>query len=63
MSRFTLKKNALETFDRANLDLIDRNLDDLENDFKNLFPTSPLPVHGINWRETNNLSAIINRSQ
>ncbi len=63
MSRSTLEKNALEAFDRANPDLIDRNLDDLDDDFKYLFPTHLLPVHGVDWRGTNNLSAIIDRSQ
>ncbi len=63
MSRSTLEKNTLETFDRANPDLIDRNLDDLDNDFEYLVLTSPLSVHGVDWRRTNNLSAIINRGQ
>ncbi len=47
MNRSTLERNALEAFDRANPNLIDRNLDDLDNDFEYLFPTSPLPVHGV----------------
>ncbi len=63
MSWFILEKNELEAFDRANLDLIDHNLDDLDNDFEYLFPTPLLLIHGIDWRKTNNLSAIINRGQ
>ncbi len=61
MSRSTLERNALEAFDRANPDLIDRNLDDLDDDFVYLFPTPPFPVYGVDWRGTNNLSAIIDR--
>ncbi len=53
----------LEAFDRANLNLIDYNMDDLDNDFEYLFPTPPLPIHGINWKGTNDLSAIIDRRQ
>ncbi len=63
MSRSTLERKALEAFDRANPDLIDRNLDDLDDDFEYLFPTPPLPVHGVDWRRTNNLSDIIDRGQ
>ncbi len=63
MSRSTLEKNTLEALDRINPDLIDCNLNDLDNDFKYLFPTSLLLIHGINQRGTNNLSAIINRGQ
>ena len=63
MSWSILEKNALKTFDKANPDLIDRNLDDLDNDFKYLFPTPLLLLHSIDWRGTNNLSAIINRGQ
>ncbi len=61
MSRSTLERNLLEAFDKVNPDLIDCNLDDLDNDFKYLFPTPPLLVYGVDWRGTNNLSAIIDR--
>ncbi len=47
MCRSTLKRNVFETFDRANSDLIDYNLDDLDNDFKYLFLTLLLPVHNV----------------
>ncbi len=63
MSWSTLEKNALEAFERANPDLIDRNLDDLDNNFEYLFSTPSLPIHGVDWRGTNNLSAIIDKSQ
>ncbi len=63
MSQSTLEKDALEAFDKANPDLIDRDLDDLDNNFEYLFPTSPLPVHGVGWEGTNDLPAIIDRSQ
>ncbi len=63
MSRSTLKKNVLEAFNKVNSDLIDSNLDDLDNDFEYLFLTPPLLVHGVDWRRTNNISVIIDRSQ
>ncbi len=63
MSRSTLERNALEAFDRANPDLIDRDLDDLDDDFKYLFPTPPLPIHGVGWGGTNDLPAMIDRGQ
>ena len=63
MSRSILEKNALEVFDRAHLDLIDCNLDDLDNDFEYLFRIPLFLVYCVNWRRTNNLSAIIDRSQ
>ena len=63
MSQSTLESNTLETFDRANPDLIDHNLDDLDNDFEYLFPTPPLLVHSVGWEKTNDLSAIIDRGQ
>ncbi len=47
MSRSTLERDALEAFDRANPDLIDRDLDDLDDDFEYLFLTPPLLVHGV----------------
>ncbi len=53
----------LETFDRANPDLIDCNLNNLDDDFEYLFPTPSLSVHGVDWRRTNNLLAIIDRGQ
>ena len=48
MSWSTLEKNALEAFDRANLDLINRNLDNFDVDIKYLFPTLPLFVYRVN---------------
>lgn len=63
MSQSTLEKNTLETFDKVNPNLVDSNLDDLDNDFKYLFPTLPLPVHDVDQGGTNNLLAIIDRSQ
>ncbi len=63
MSRSTLERNALEAFDRANPDLIDHNLDDLDDDFEYLFPILPFLVYGIDWKGTNNLSAIIDKDQ
>ncbi len=63
MSWSTREKDVLETFDRANLDLIDCNLDDLDDDSKYLFLTLLLPVYGIGWGGTNDLSVIIDRSQ
>ncbi len=63
MSWSNLEKNALKAFDRANPNLIDCNLDDLDNNFKYLFLTLPLPVYSIDWRRTNNLLAIINKDQ
>ncbi len=63
MSRSTLERDILEAFDRANPDLIDRDLDDLDNDFEYLFPTLLLPVHDVGWRGTNDLLAIIDRGQ
>lgn len=63
MNQFTLKKNIFEVFNRVNSDLIDRNLDDLNNDFKYLFLIPLFPVYDVDWGGTNNLSAIINRGQ
>lgn len=48
MSWSILKKNILKVFDKTNLDLIDCNLDNLDNDFKYLFPTPPLLVYSVN---------------
>ncbi len=58
-----MKKDALEAFDKANPDLIDQNLDDLDNNFKYLFLTLPLPVHAVGWEGVNDLQAIIDRGQ
>lgn len=61
MNWSTLEKNVLEAFDRANLDLIDHNLDDLDDSFEYLFPTPLLPLQDLDWENTNNLLVIINR--
>lgn len=64
MTQSVLKRNALEAFDRANNpNAIKYNLNDLDNDFEYLFQTSSLPVYGIGWGRTNNLSASIDRGQ
>ncbi len=63
MSRSTLERNMLEAFDRANPNLINRNFDDLDDDFEYLFPTLPLSVYSVDWKGTNNLSTIIDRGQ
>ncbi len=63
MSQFILERNTLEAFDRANLDLIDCDLSDLDKDFEYLFPTLPFSMHGVGWGGTNDLPAIINRGQ
>ncbi len=63
MSQSTLERDALEAFDKANPDLIDCNLDDLNDDFEYLFPTPLLLVHSVGWGETNDLPAIIHKGQ
>lgn len=63
MSWSTLKKNMLKAIDKVNLDLIDHNLYNLDDDFEYLFPTPLFLIYSINWGETNNLSAIIDKSQ
>lgn len=48
MSWSVLKRDALETFNRATtLDAIERNLDDLDNDFQYLFPIILFPVYNV----------------
>lgn len=48
MSWSILERDMLETFNRATtLDIIERNLDDLDNDFQYLFPTIPFLVYDI----------------
>lgn len=47
ISWFTLEKNMLEAFDGANPNLINHNLDDLDNNFKYLFPTFLSSIHDI----------------
>lgn len=61
MSWSTLKRNVFEAFNKANPDMIDRNLDNLNDDFKYLFLTLPFPVHGVGQGGINDLLAIINR--
>lgn len=64
MSQSVLERDAFEAFDRANnRNAIKHNLNDLDNDFEYLFQTSSLPVYGIGWGKTNNLSASIDRGQ
>lgn len=58
-----MERNTLKAFDRANIDVIDRILDDLDNDFKYLFPTPLFLVYGVDWEKINNLSTIIDRGQ
>lgn len=56
MSRSILARDRPEIFDRTNTDLIDCDLDDLDDNFEYLFPTSLFPA--CIWYkpgETNNL--------
>lgn len=55
MSQSILARDRPKIFDRTNVDLIDCDLDDLDDNFKYLFPTSLFPVYDINRGETNNL--------
>ncbi len=54
---------CLKLFDRANPDMIDCDLDDLDDDFEYLFSTPLLLVYSVGWGRTNDLPAIINRGQ
>ena len=57
MSRAILKEDVLKDFNKAiNLN---RNLNNLDNDFEYLVSTFPFPVHDADWRPP----AIINISQ
>ena len=47
MNWSTLKRDALEAFDKANHNLISCNLDNLNNNSKYLFPNPPFSVHGV----------------
>lgn len=49
-----MERDALKVFDRAtNLNL---NLNDLNNDFKDLFPTFSLSMHDVDWRSPSNIN-------
>lgn len=58
-----MEKNIFKACNRANPNLMDYNLDNIDNDFKYLFPTSLFLVYRVDWKETNNLLAIIDKSQ
>lgn len=47
MSWFILKRDVLKDFDKANLDLFNCDLHDLDNDFGYLFLTFLLFIYGI----------------
>lgn len=63
MSYFNLKKDVLEAFDRAKLDLINFEFDNLNNIFKYMFPIFHFQIYDVDWGRTNNLLVIINKSQ
>ena len=55
MTWSTLERDVLEAFDKANLDLINYDLNNLDNNFGYLFLTPPFLVYDVSLGGINNL--------